>query len=142
MCTQNSCGFTAAELLVAAVLVVIIAAFAIPSYQRSSDRSQEKAAVRGLMLIREGLHIYYARNGAWVDRDMTTVDDINTTLSIYLIAKDVSYGCTGTTTSYECTATSDAGWQVQIRNTVNNGAPYCVDTQCPQCTGSACPYSL
>lgn len=74
-------GFTLVELMIVVIIVGILAAVAIPMYQRSTERAKAAEAVAALGTIRVSLRNYYAEhrtyaNAAFVDGADITVNNI------------------------------------------------------------------
>ena len=111
-------AFTLTELVIVIVITGLIAAFAIPSYNKSINRTQERDAYYQLQVIQRAEEIYLAKNNTYWPFDSPTggpythhdVDDINTALRLNIIENDVTYDCWGDgAADNSCTATSDTG---------------------------------
>jgi len=87
----NKDGFTLMELMVVVLLIGIIAAFAIPSYDRSVRKAHERDMVEQLKVLHAASLIYRANNGGYWDTaggDENNLATINTALAINIIAND------------------------------------------------------
>ncbi len=56
-------GFTLIELLVVVLIIGILAAVAVPQYQKAVDKSQAVEGIIKLKALRSAFDIYYLRNG-------------------------------------------------------------------------------
>jgi len=78
-------AFTLMEVLITAILIGVIAAFAIPTYKKAYRKQTERSAVLQLINIHAGLEIYKAKNGYYMDDpvgDLCDEDQIAATLGI------------------------------------------------------------
>lgn len=66
---MRSRGFTLLELLITVVIIAILAAVAIPQYNRAVQRSYWRTARDLLQAIYSGEQVYEAANGSYVDAD-------------------------------------------------------------------------
>lgn len=93
-------GFTLMELMVVIFLIGIIAAFALPNYDRSIRKAHERDMVEQLRSLHAASLMYKARNGTYWDTGGVPVSDIsviNSTLGLYLISNEgTNYVYTGT----------------------------------------------
>jgi len=60
-------GFTLTELLITLVILAVLAAIALPNFQKTADKVRLKEAVAALHSIRAGEKMYFSRNGTYVD---------------------------------------------------------------------------
>ena len=81
-------GFTLMEMMVVVVLVGIIAAFAIPNYQKTVRRGHERDMIMQLTALHGGCEIYKAKTGAYWSDDLGNFTAINDTLQINIIPLD------------------------------------------------------
>jgi general secretion pathway protein G len=58
-------GFTLIELLIVMTIIGILAAIAVPSYQRSVIRSRETVLAEDLFQLRHAIDAYYADNACY-----------------------------------------------------------------------------
>ena len=79
-------AFTIIELLVVVVLVSLIAAFAIPSFNKSMRKSYERDIITQLQAIHAANLTYRAINYTFYIKATGTLDDINTNLRINILA--------------------------------------------------------
>lgn len=59
------CGFTLVEIMVVVVIIGLLAALAIPAFQRSQRASQNARAINDFRVFAQAFEIYNASNGAW-----------------------------------------------------------------------------
>jgi prepilin-type N-terminal cleavage/methylation domain-containing protein len=64
-CKENrrDSGFTLVEILTVALIIVIIATFAFPSYRKSRQRALEAAGAHGMKALSTAMEEYYNDNG-------------------------------------------------------------------------------
>jgi len=85
-------GFTLMELMVVVIVVGIIAAFAIPSYQKMIRKAHERDAIVQLVTLHGANEIYRAKSGGvYLPGGPLTLAAINAGLSINIIANDMTY---------------------------------------------------
>ena len=60
-------GFTLFELLAVMMIIGILAAIAIPSYQRSQIKAKESVLIEDLFQMRQAIDAYFSDNGAYPD---------------------------------------------------------------------------
>lgn len=133
---QNA--FTLIELMIVVTLIGIIAAFAIPNYQKSIRKQHERDAIIQLTTIHAANEIYNAQTGEYLTGNYG-LNGINSNLQIHVLANGMIYlyddlGSIGA--SYEATATLDDATPFTIKlnnNPIGSGNP-CCDTG-----GADCP---
>lgn len=81
---HNSLAFTIVELMVVVVIVGLMAAFAIPNYQKSVRKAHERDAMRVGGMLHEGLQLYYAREGGFLPGTDLDLDTLNSSLGLSL----------------------------------------------------------
>ena len=89
---KNEQAFTLIELLVVVLIIGILAAVALPQYQRAVDKSRAMKYIQVLHGIQRVLDVYYLANGSYT-YDLTSLD------------VDYSAGCTlaaGTKNEWVC----------------------------------------
>ena len=64
---KNAKGFTLIELMIVVVIIGILAAIAIPQYNKYVARTQVAEAFRFLSQAKQALTLYYQENGAFPD---------------------------------------------------------------------------
>lgn len=74
--SKNS-GFTLIELMVTIVIVAILAAIALPSYQEYIKRANIKAAQTDLVSLSLVFENYYQRNLSYPDQDYASTSALN-----------------------------------------------------------------
>lgn len=65
MTCRDSRGFTLIELLIVMTIIGILAAIAVPSYQRSVIRSRETVLAEDLFQMRHAIDAFYADNACY-----------------------------------------------------------------------------
>lgn len=91
MNTRTNKGFTIIELLVVVTLIGLIAAFTIPDYSKSINKSHERDLVMQLTTVHGANLIYQAqRGGFWTAVNETNIATINSNLNINLMSLDGS----------------------------------------------------
>ena len=102
-------AFTLIELLVVVLIIGILAAIALPQYQKAVERSQSAQAITMLRSVYQAAEEYYLANGTWP----TSFADLS-----------VTPPWTGTTKWYEHTdnkdALSDDNWSIQINHATDD----------------------
>ena len=82
-------GFTLMELMVVIFLIGVIAAFALPNYDKSIRKAHERDMVEQLKSLHAANLMYKARNGTyWVTGGVSDILVINSTLGIHLISNE------------------------------------------------------
>ncbi|MEI8011917.1 MAG: prepilin-type N-terminal cleavage/methylation domain-containing protein [Candidatus Omnitrophota bacterium] len=116
-------GFTLAELMVVLLIVSIMAAFTIPQFSKTINRSRARSAMTNISIIHAANSLYFSRYG--INNSAATVSDINTKLGLNIRADDATYVCSST----DCRATG-TGFTV-ISSAVSSGLPSCTGINCP-----------
>ncbi len=70
---QKNLGFTLIELLVVVLIIGILAAVALPQYEKAVLKSRATTLLSNLKTIREAVDIYYLANG-YYPMDFTEID--------------------------------------------------------------------
>ncbi|MBI5150542.1 MAG: prepilin-type N-terminal cleavage/methylation domain-containing protein [Candidatus Omnitrophica bacterium] len=89
--SHNRGGFTVMELLIVTIIIAVIAAFAIPSYEKAMTRQKVRRLILTANLIGGAQEIYKAKNGRYwgvsdgADMDATT---INAGLGLNIISEE------------------------------------------------------
>jgi len=73
---ENPCGFTLIELLVVVLIIGILAAIALPQYQKAVDKSRVAEAVSLLDSLGKAEEIFYMGNGSYTQN----MDDLDISL--------------------------------------------------------------
>lgn len=63
--SKKTAGFTLMEIMIVAVLIGVLAAIAIPAFQKITKRSQNTAFVNDLRIATEAIQRYSLENGEW-----------------------------------------------------------------------------
>jgi type IV pilus assembly protein PilA len=63
MKTQNKKGFTLVEIMIVVVIIGLLAAMAIPAFQKVRETSQEKALLNNLRQLASGADQYFLETG-------------------------------------------------------------------------------
>jgi len=121
---KNRRAYTLTEILIAFSIVGLMAAFAMPDFDKGNEMSMEKSMAVNLAMIREGMNIYKARNGKLpLETDLNNINEINDTLGLGIIPEEgVVYRVEAgyTLVRYEIEAyTSKYDWSIQISSWPN-----------------------
>jgi len=111
---QNA--FTLIELMIVVVVLAIIAGYGIPNYNKSQERVDEKDGKNNLETIASAMEMYRVRNAGYPDPPAAlTLNDINTTLYLGIVAQNMTYNCAddNNTTTFSCTA-AEGGWTLRV----------------------------
>src|SRR3989338_8723727 len=104
-------GFTLTELLVVVIIIGVMAAFTVPNYTKSVERSHRKDAETQLKTIWSADQIYRAQNGAYWPPVLSGSNDIasiNSNLGLGIIPNGMTYNCASAATdTFTCTAARD-----------------------------------
>ena len=142
----NSKGVTLVEIIVVVALVALIAAFTIPDYKKSLERSDEKEAINNLTMIWEAMQIHRVKTGDFVTQDLDEVADINNLLRTNIIESNMDYSCDYNVgpSRLLCDADSPDGWRLRFHTAsvpiagVDRGVIYCANGACPTCPANGC----
>lgn len=135
-------GFTIVELIIVVVLVGVISVFAIPSYQKSSMKSQEKAVVNNVTIMYAAQKMIKATSGTYAACNTTSV--CNTQLGLSIASDGFNYSCTGDATTFSCAGKRNNAPQFAVRVDNASNVACCVncDGACPNvavCAVVTCP---
>ena len=130
-------AFSLIEIMIVIIVLGILAAFAIPSYQKTKEAGEERTAAANLKIIENSLEQYKNQNGTYPTVNCADVTAVNTTFGLSIIAEGVSYTCLFDTFPYECKATHSSGWDIHIRSDEINKHVHCNTGTCPTCKNAA-----
>lgn len=141
-------GFTLMEVIIVVVLISIIAAFAVPNYNKALQKSDEREAIVNLELMWEATKIYRVRTGDYLTVAQPGISDINQTLNTSIIESNMVYSCSvlgGNGSSLGCEADSPDGWGLCFHSDplvagIGAGEIYCYTGGCPSCAAVNCVY--
>ncbi len=105
-------GFTLIELLVVVLIIGILAAVALPQYQKAVYKSRAAEAVAMLNAITQAQEVYYLANGEYTD-DISLLD---VEVPSELISTQSTQGRFENKYSYECTLEKYCGAFVNNEN--------------------------
>lgn len=139
-------AFTLIEMITVVIIISILAAFAIPSFQKMITRTRARDAINNLSIIHASNAIYKVRNNANFacpsitdctatpapSCNMSSINNMNGTGSLNIIAvSGLTYCCDGT----RCTA-DHSGFKVTV--TMNNSLAASTNPACVSTSGG-CP---
>ncbi len=75
--TESRKGFTLVELAVVIVIIGVLAAFGVPQFLKSVERSKAAEAFNYLSAVRSAQERYLAKEGCYADSTASTALDIN-----------------------------------------------------------------
>ena len=142
---RNKRAFTLMELITVVVIVSIIAAFAIPNYNRSVLKAHEKDIVANMRAIVAAEEIYRSENGVYWPTGFggMLTPLINTNLRLGIVENQVVYTCFRFGgLGHMCQAIYQPNPQWTIRMSTFSAVPWnivCFGGGCPTCTGAGCP---
>ncbi len=108
-------GFTLTELLITLVILAVLAAIALPNFQKTADKVRLKEAVAALHSIRAGEKMYFSRNGTYVD--CGSAADIKNLLGVEVAENTYRFSVNGASAaSFNAIAkkTTCLSWNVKI----------------------------
>lgn len=97
-------SFTIIELIIVIVVAGIIAAIALPNFQKSRVKAQQKEAISNIKLIAAAQRVYRMEHGNYAECSGTACNPI---LKLILSSANWAYNATGTSTN-SITATKGA----------------------------------
>ena len=134
----NNRAFTLLEFLIVVMLVIIIGAFAVPSYKKAELKAYERDAINQLTLLHAANLTYLSNNGKFFDQNTTDLKSININLRTNIISTGLTYQYTFVPPSgYEIRASWDEtgatyDFTVKVTNAdIANTNPCCSAGSCP-----------
>ncbi|MGB1127177.1 MAG: prepilin-type N-terminal cleavage/methylation domain-containing protein [Opitutales bacterium] len=103
MDTQFKKGFTLVEIMIVVVIIGLLAAMAIPAFQKVRETSQKKTMVNNLRQLASGADQYFLENGLTTVSSASLVGSDQYVKSVDQVA-DETYTATITTTTTEIEA--------------------------------------
>jgi len=125
---QRENAFSMVELLVVVAIVAILAAIALPNYNKMKEQAVDREAIANLKLLQAAQKIYRMEIGFYEGPD-SSVTTLNTNLKLDLNNKNWGYSTAATTG--QATATRAGGarsWSLGVSDT---GDPCCSGSDCP-----------
>lgn len=145
-------GFTLMEMMVAVVVVGIVAAFAIPSYVKATNRAEERQMIGNLRSIAAAQEVYKAQKGNYWPAHVVAVPTANQGIAAINAALNLSIKTSGTRYAYNCNsqvaqtyrcyASYSPGafaWQLYTSNTVSQNTTYPQQVCCDSAFNPANP---
>ena len=111
-------GFTLVELAVVIVIIGVLAAFGVPRFLVSVERSKAAESFGYLSAVRDSQERYQAQNGTYAS-DLTTLDITQSNPTYFSVGT-----CTATDTTWTCTLTrqgATAGYAAYTVTFTQNG---------------------
>ena len=129
---KNKTAFTLMEIMIVVVLLTIMAAFAIPSYIDSVNRTRVRDAMSQLTVLNAANLVYKSQVNSFYPGTSLTIDQINTGLNINLIASGLIYSYTRTAnTTYQATAQYGSSFTVRVsESSISATNPCCSSGNC------------
>ena len=125
-------AFTIIEIITVVVIIGIIAAFALPNFNKSLEKGRYRNARLNVIAIHSALKIYFAQNGTYLPA-AADLDTINSNLDINIVDNDFDYSYVATATTF-----SIAAARVGLNYTITADQDSISDTN-PTCSGPDCP---
>ena len=107
-------AFTLIELLVVVLIIGILAAVALPQYQKAVEKSKATQAITLLKSVYQAADTYYLANGSWPEH----FDELSINIPWT--------GTVRTNTDFYGDARSNADWSLQLQNGENYKSVYVV----------------
>ncbi len=125
-------AFTLMEVMIVVVLLVVMASFAIPNYTDAINRTRVRDAVSQLTVLNAANAVYSAQANAFLAGTGLAIDAINSGLGINMIANDLTYSYTrSSTTAYTATAAYGSTFTVLVDEaSISSTNPCCSAGNC------------
>jgi len=129
-------AFTMTEIMVVVVIFAVLAAFALPGFEKTINKSRERTAIMSLSAINAANEIYMAKYSRYYQGNLGNVGQINNALIIGIKDQDMnySYASSGNTT-YTASVAWAGGGAFTAR--VDERSLSLADNPC--CSAGACP---
>lgn len=96
-------GFSVLELVIALIVVAILMAWGLPSFEQAMQKSRRSEAMAGLMQLMQAQERYRSNNASYFDGDLADLPGAPLALEHYTLAITAD---SGTATGYVATATA------------------------------------
>jgi prepilin-type N-terminal cleavage/methylation domain-containing protein len=119
---QSVKGFTMIELIMVAVVIGMVALFAIPNYNKAVSKTYEKTGANNLLILYAAQNILKTGGGAY--QTCADVGACNTALSLSVLANGLTYSCTTSggppPTAFDCRAQKGTEFTLKVLSSNNN----------------------
>ena len=138
--SRKKYAFTLTELLIVVIIISVMAAFTIPNYSRSIERSHRRDAETQLTTIWSANQVYRAQYGSYWPPNNNggpgyDITAINSNLGLGIIPNGMTYNCTSVAANtFTCTAVRQPASSFTI--TVTQAQ---IGGSNPACTAGTCP---
>ena len=107
MNTRSNKGFTLVEIMIVVVIIGLLAAMAIPAFQKVRSASQDKTVLNNIRQLAAAADQYYLENGVSSVAGVSLIGSANYVKNLNTVAKETYPG--GFTQGFTITADSIAG---------------------------------
>jgi type II secretory pathway pseudopilin PulG len=88
---KNKTSFTIMEIMVTIVILALITAFAVPQYQKATQKARERDAAVQLISIHAANVLYESQTGSYLPAAGGGLNDMNTGLGLRIMANGLIY---------------------------------------------------